>query len=73
MIDDSYSKMREFPENVYIVPEYTEEFISAGMDCNDDALQNTKAFIDELLSEWTGNFRMTDVRVAIKDLKRKFM
>jgi NLI interacting factor-like phosphatase len=68
MIDDSYEKMREYPDNVFIVPEYTEEVIELGDPSDDTVLDVVIQFLDKLTHAWTAKSETDDVRVLIREL-----
>ena len=54
-LDDSERKMREFPDNVLVLPEYDEASVLKG---EDEALDYAKAYLDMLLDE-EGDVRET--------------
>ena len=68
MIDDSFAKMRDYPDNVFLVSEYTEEFILSKEGAKDDALDLTKAFLQELLMKWKRCNR-EDIRPLVAELR----
>jgi len=75
MIDDSFAKMRHHPDNVFIVKEYTEEYITSGFDVNDDTLERTKDFLQVLLQRWQRNAYTeadADIRPHVVALRREF-
>jgi hypothetical protein len=68
MIDDSFAKMREYPDNVFLVPEYTEEYIATKKSAEDGALELAKGFLLELLLKWK-RCDCEDIRPLVSELR----
>ena len=78
MIDDSYAKMREYPDNVLLVPEYTAEIIECGEINDEKVLRTTIKFMNELTQAWNslinnGESNDKDIRELIRPLRERYI
>jgi len=62
MIDDTVRKMRQWPRNVYVVPEYSETLAQAG---GDDALLRARKFLEDRVLGPRKRGELEDVRDAL--------
>ena len=79
MIDDSYAKMREYPDNMLLIPEYTENIIECGEINDDRVLKTTIKFMSELVETWNmtsiscGSRSDMDIREMIRNMREKYI
>ena len=69
MIDDSYAKMREYPDNVLILPEYTEKVIEDGEINDEKVLRSAVKFMDELVEIWNSVSIGSGLGSSSKDIR----
>jgi len=67
MIDDSMSKMREYPDNVVILKEFTEADVHESKRLADDTLAATTHFIEILLRYWKEREDVDDIRLIMRE------
>ena len=77
MIDDSYAKMREYPDNVLLIPEYDEKNIECGEINDDKVLKTTVKFMSDLTETWNTTTVSSsgggDIRELIRNLREKYV
>jgi hypothetical protein len=69
MIDDSPNKMKEYPDNVYIIPAYVEEYVVNKNKEDEQVLLHTMDFLKRLLEEWNNEAHIDDIRLIIPYMK----
>eukprot|EP00607_Mallomonas_marina_P002110 CAMPEP_0182432778 /NCGR_PEP_ID=MMETSP1167-20130531/58853_1 /TAXON_ID=2988 /ORGANISM="Mallomonas Sp, Strain CCMP3275" /LENGTH=130 /DNA_ID=CAMNT_0024620705 /DNA_START=216 /DNA_END=604 /DNA_ORIENTATION=+ len=62
MIDDSPSKMREYPNNVLVIPEYTQELLIS----SDNVCTQLSHCIDDIIMKWCETNEEKDIREIMK-------
>ena len=59
-------------EDVFIVEEYTEEYLTSGLDMKDDTLERTKVFLQRLIESWKrSEYSDADIRPHVVALRNE--
>lgn len=70
MIDDTFRKLREFPDNLVQVPEFTEQSVVHGEGFD---LYMLTAHIRDIIGSWQTNYSLDrDIRTILKPLNKRF-
>jgi hypothetical protein len=73
MIDDTPLKMREFADNVYIIPEYDEERVALQNEHESGVLRSVLLFLQDVCDHCSKQPIGVDIRESICLLRSKFV
>ena len=70
MIDDSSSKMREYPDNVFVIKEFSQDILETRQ--VDETLTQTTEFVERILQEWKRREDIDDVRYLVREFRKLY-